>query len=225
MRSPDYVQLKLQAWAGRKGLQLQGSAGQRGAPNYTMSVGQNIFGGEIHPSVRDAYSCGAGKELDGPIPTMSALHSSAALTVNLFQYWAVREELPEVAELLDVPSTDIMSGGFEDRFPVCSQAEARGFPVPPHLDFALRYQDGSRVGVECKLFEPYGRLNHAHLKAGYLDLGDVWEDIPACHALAQQLVRGNAGFHRLGASQLIKHILGLRFQAPCRRGTTGLPIP
>ena len=54
--------------------------------------------------------------------------------------------------------------GFEDQFPVCADPKAHGFNTAPHLDFALRYKDGSRVGIECKLFEPYGRIEHALLR-------------------------------------------------------------
>jgi hypothetical protein len=213
MNSGEYIQRKLQAWAERKALQLQGSAGTRGEPNYTMSIGQNILGGEIHPSVRAAFEAGAGGELRGDIPTMSALHSSSALAVNLFQYWVVRGDLATIAILLDAPRGGISSGIFEDTFPVCASPELHGFKVAPHLDFAMRYADGSVVGVECKLFEPFGRLDHTLMKPAYLALKRAWDDIPACRALAEQLALGPADFHRLGASQLIKHILGLRFQA------------
>ena len=214
MNSGDYIKHKLQAWAERKGIQLQGSAGTRGERNYTMSVGQNIFGGEIHPAVRAAFEAGAGGELEGPIPTMSALHSSSALAVNLFQYWVVRGEIGAIAKLIEVPSGGIKSGKFEDTFPVSATPESDGFKVAPHLDFAMRYEDGSVVGVECKLFEPFGRLGHAPLKPAYLALKNAWGEISECHALAERLAVGDAGFHRLGASQLLKHILGLRFQAP-----------
>lgn len=43
MRSSQYIQRKLQAWAERKGIRLQKSAGYRGEPNYAVSVEQNIL--------------------------------------------------------------------------------------------------------------------------------------------------------------------------------------
>jgi hypothetical protein len=217
MQSGHYLQQKFQAWALRKGTQLQGSAGTRGEPNYTMSVAQNIFGGELHPSVHAAFDAGAGGELRGEIPRMSALHSSSALAVNLFQYWLIRGDWRAIATLLKVPSVGITSGSFEDQFPVCENPETQGFNQAPHLDFALRYQDGNRVGVECKLFEPFGRLEHALLKPAYLALPDAWLDIPRCRALAEQVAEDTTGFHRLGAAQLLKHILGLKFQTPVEK--------
>jgi hypothetical protein len=177
-----------------------------------MSVAENIFGAQLHASVRAAFEAGAGGELRGNVPTMSALHSSAALAVNLFQYWVVRDDLAGIANLLAMPCGDVATGNFEDQFPVCSDPQMHGFTTAPHLDFALRYKDRSRVGVECKLFEPYGRIEHVLLRPAYLALSNSWDDIPACRALAEQLAVGPAKFHRLGASQLLKHILGLKFQ-------------
>jgi hypothetical protein len=210
MTTGQFIQLKLRAWAERSGIPLQGSAGERGQPNYTLSVEQNILGGLL-PAVEASFKDGAGGELRGTIPTMSALHSSAALAVNLFQYWLKHDDLASLAQLLEVPSHNIESGAFEDCFPVCSDPASRGFRDPPHLDFALRYTDGARVGIECKLFEPYGRLDHDPLRQAYLQLSDSWADIPACRALGEELARGPAGYERLGASQLLKHLLGLKF--------------
>ena len=217
MRTGEFIKRKLQAWAARNGIPLQGSAGERGEPNYTLRLEDNIFGGALLPSVRAAFERGAGGELRGDIPTMSALHSSAAMAVNLFQYWVRRDDLSTLARLLEIPSQKIAGASFEDCFPVCDDPAAHGFKEPPHLDFALRYEDGSRVGVECKLFEPYGRLSHASLSRAYLELPDAWSDLPACRTLAEQLVDGPAGYQRLGASQLLKHILGLKFGLPVDR--------
>jgi hypothetical protein len=210
MTSGEFIQRKFQTWAARKGIRLQGSAGERGAPNYTHTVEENLFDRVLLPSVKAAFERGAGGELRGRIPTMSELHSSAAIAVNLFQYWLGNGDLAALAGVLEIPTRDIASADFEDRFPVCEDPQRRGFNEPPHLDFAFRYQDGGRVGIECKLFEPYGRLDHAPLRRAYLDLKDEWSDIPACRMLAEQLVTGPGGFHRLGASQLLKHILGLK---------------
>ena len=211
MTSGSYIQGKQQAWARRKGIPLQGSKGKHGAHNYTLSVEANFFGGGLLPAVRESFESGAGGELRGTIPTMAALHSSAAMAVNLFQYWIGLGDLTAPARLLDVPSTKLAQGTFEGCFPVCEAPAARGFREPPHLDFALRYSNGGRVGVECKLFEPYGRLDHQPLSNRYLRVREAWNDIPVCRALAEQLTTGDAGYHRLGPSQLLKHILGLKF--------------
>ena len=55
------------------------------------------------------------------------------------------------------------------------------------------------------------------LKSRYFSLPDAWHDIPACRTLAEQLADGPAGYHRLYASQLLKHILGLKFGASAQK--------
>ena len=70
MTTGRFIQRKLQIWARRSGIQLQGSAGERGEPNYTLTVEQNIFEGALLPSVRAAFERGAGGELRGDIPTI-----------------------------------------------------------------------------------------------------------------------------------------------------------
>ena len=211
MRSPDYIQYKFRAWARRHGIELQGSAGIRGEPNYTKSVELNVFQGVLHPSTRASFEAGRGGEVTGDIPKLCALHSSASLAVNLFQYWICRGDYVMLAKLLDIPSRGIEAVTFERKYSVCDDWSTRGFSEPPHLDLGVDYHGGSRVGVECKLFEPFGRLEHAPLKAPYLQLADVWADIPRWRALEGELAEGTAVFHRLGAAQLIRHILGLKF--------------
>mgnify|MGYP001331384106 CR=1 FL=1 len=217
MKSAEFIQRKFQAWAFRKNIALQGSEGERGEPNYTLTLGENLFGGELHPMVRSEFDASAGGELRGKIPSMQALHSSAAMAVNLFQYWVGNRQFSTLAELLNVPSTGIESVMFERKYPVCEDWKAHGLNEPPHLDLGVDYLDSRRVGVECKLFEPYGRLEHAPLKLAYLELADAWSDIPACRTLAEELNKGDAGFRRLGPVQLLRHILGLKFRRPTDR--------
>ena len=216
MKSGQFIQQKFQAWALRKNIQLQGSEGERGERNYTLKVEDNLFGGRLHPDARSAFTAGAGGELRGTIPSMSALHSSAAMAVNLFQYWLTVNDhgRTTLAKILDVPTVGIASMGFERKYPVCQDWKSHGFSEPPHLDFAIEYTDSKRVGIECKLFEPYGRLDHAKMKKAYLDLESCWETLPACRELARKLNVGDEGFHRLGPTQLLRHIAGLNFERP-----------
>jgi hypothetical protein len=187
MNSGQYIQERQRAWARRKGIELRSAGTPQGNANYTQPPLANILGGELLAEVREQYAGGAGGEFLGDTPSGSALHSSAALTLNLFQYWVRLGELQTAARLLDVPTRNIVGAGFQAQFPVCSEPRKRGFNRPPHLDFALSYRDGSRVGVECKMFEPFGRAEHAALSPKYLDLPDTWSDIPAWRTLAERL--------------------------------------
>ncbi len=147
MRSAEFIQRKFQAWAHRKNIKLQGSEGERGQPNYTFSRGEDLFGGALHPQAEAAFEAGAGGELRGPIPSITALHSSAAMAVNLFQYWLGNQQLQVIAELLNVPNTGIESVSFERKYPVCADWTAHGFHAPPHLDLGIDYVDSGRVIV------------------------------------------------------------------------------
>jgi hypothetical protein len=142
---------------------------------------------------------------------MQALHSSAAMAVNLFDYFRQQRTPEQAAKILRIPSPRIAAMTFERKYPVIANYREHGLTEPPHLDVGFDYEHPQRVGVECKLFEPYGRLEHAGLRDAYLDLPDVWNDIPACRKLAEELVEGSAGFIRLGPAQLLRHILGLKF--------------
>jgi hypothetical protein len=211
MNSAKFIQGKFQAWAHRNNIALQGSEGERGEPNYTLTLEENLFGRELDAMIRSAFESGAGGELRGEIPPMQALHSSAAMAVNLFQYWFRNRRFQLLAKVLKVPGAGIESVTFERKYPVCEDWRDRGFTEPPHLDLGIDYIGSQRVGIECKLFEPYGRTEHAVLKPVYLELTDSWADTPALRGLAERLTEGDAGFRRLGPTQLIRHILGLRF--------------
>jgi len=49
------------------------------------------------------------------------------------------------------------------------------------------------------------------LREAYLELTDVWSDIPVCRVLAEKLTSDDAAYKRLDVTQLVKHILGLKF--------------
>jgi hypothetical protein len=213
MRSGEYIQRKFQTWAQRHNIELQGSEGERGEPNYTLTLVDNLYK-PLSDEARREFEQGAGGELKGDIPSMQALHSSAAMAVNLFHYWKQKELFSEAAKILRIPSSGIKSISFERKYPVIANHKLHGFTEPPHLDVGVDYENATdidRVGIECKLFEPYGRLEHQGLAEKYLDLAEAWGDIPRCRELAEELAEGSAGFNRLGPTQLMRHILGLKY--------------
>lgn len=213
MKSGEYLQKKFQAWAQRQNIKLQGSERERGEPNYTLDLTSNLYE-ELTSEARDEFERGAGQELapnaSGICP-MQALHSSAAMAVNLFHYWRRRRLFTEALRALGVPSSVITAITFERKYMVVADHQRYGFREPPHLDIGVDCENDSfRVGIECKLYEPYRNNRPELLKKPYLNLTEAWDDIPHCRGLAEQLARGDAGFHRLGPTQLIRHILGLK---------------
>jgi len=211
MNTSDLIHAKFQALALRHRIPLQGSKGDQGMKSYTMSFEANLFGDKLADEVRKAFLAGAGGELTGEICRLQAMHSSAAMTVNVFQYWLDNKDLSLLAKLLSIPSTNIERLSFEKQLPVCADPKTQGFERSPHLDVCLEYLRGARVGVECKLHEPFRRENDDLLSNAYLKLSEPWNDIPKWKDLARKLTKSNLGFKRLGPSQLAKHVLGLKF--------------
>ncbi|MBX3427370.1 MAG: hypothetical protein KF688_16950 [Pirellulales bacterium] len=210
MNTSELIQAKFQAWARRQDMPLQ-AKDKRGAKNYTLSVEANLFGGQLDDDVRNAFNAGAGGELRGEICSLQALHSSAAMAVNVFQYWLCHQEQSLLAKILSIPSTGIREISFEKQLPVCSDPKAQGFKKPPHVDVCVEYTRGGRVGIECKLHEPFGRENQSLLSDRYLQLSDAWKEVPRWRDLASKLSKSNLEFKRLGPAQLVKHVLGLMF--------------
>jgi hypothetical protein len=211
MNTSNLIQAKFQAWAKRNCLPVQGDRGDQGKKNYTMTVEENLFGSGLADEVRKAFIAGAGRELTGEICSLQAMHSSAAMTVNVFQYWLINQDLGQLAKLLSIPSPNIERLSFEKQLPVCADPKSHGFGKSPHLDVCFEYKRGARVGVECKLHEPFGGKDDDLLSNAYLKLSDPWNDIPSWKELARKLTKTNLDFKRLGPSQLVKHVLGLKF--------------
>jgi len=211
MNTSRLIKAKFQAWAKRHCIPLQGSEGDRGERNYTMTIEANLFGGILDVDVRGAFKAGAGGELNGEICSLQAMHSSAAMTVNVFQHWLINKNYAQIAKLLSIPSTNIGSLALERKLPVCDDPRSHGFKESPHLDACFENRQGERVGVECKLHEPFDRESHALLPKAYLALPELWSDIPNWRAIAIKLTESNLDFRRLGPSQLVKHVLGLKF--------------
>jgi hypothetical protein len=66
-----------------------------------------------------------------------------------------------------------------------------------------------RFVVECKFSEAYGSRHHAGLKPAYLELEELWSDIPGLYEFARSICPDEY-FARLHSAQLVKHILGLK---------------
>ena len=81
-----YCKARQQRWAADKGLSLIGSKGERGEKAYTTTLEANLFCALSEESRRE-FEQGDGKELveDGGPAKMQAVHSSAVLTVNVFE--------------------------------------------------------------------------------------------------------------------------------------------
>jgi hypothetical protein len=156
----------------------------------------------------NAFNKGSGSELR-PTKTrpakMSALHSSSALAVNVFDRW-VDSDARLLATALNLRSR-IQSIQFEEQFPT-------GLPGnPPNLDVALDLVDGHVIGIESKFSEwltPKSKTK-VPFKDKYFSAGqDVWESVglPQSQKLAARMQNGEIQFRYLDTPQLLKHALG-----------------
>lgn len=213
MKAYEYILAKQIQWAMNRGITLIGSKGRRGRSAYTPELEQNLFE-PLDPDVRECFLRGDGNEIIGSVDSpakMQAVHSSSALSVNIFQYWQKIGQVPVIATacgLCRKGSNTPQKIVFEDKYPVDNK-----FQFSPNIDVVFHNSDSSkfrRFAVECKFSEPYGSQGHSGLKPEYIGLGAIWKDIPSIYSLAKSLCPKDNKFTYLHAAQLIKHILGLK---------------
>ena len=135
-----------------------------------------------------------------------SLMSSAALVVNVFDYWRGRDTAPLAAALgLPAGSPHV---SFEQPLPTGLDGD------PPTTDVALRWPSGRVAAIESKFGEWLVRRprNKAVFKRKYFPPGrEVWTaaGLPRCQELAVDIDTGSERFRWLHAAQLLKHALGL----------------
>lgn len=210
----EYILSKQTSWAVNSGISLVGSKGNRGRPAYTSKLEQNLFQ-NLLPDVRKSFATGDGGELSSnEFPgKMQAVHSSSALGVNVFQYWKSINAVPVIAAQCGLcrggsqVSTDIH---FEEKYPINYT-----FGYHPNIDVVIHNAPSARIkrfAVECKFSEAYGARKHGGLKAKYLEIEDLWADIPSLLGFAKRISPDDNKFVHLHPAQLLKHILGLKRQ-------------
>src|SRR2546428_112705 len=104
-------------------LQRQRACAQRKTKPYEQrdpltTLTQNLFR-DLHPATLHEYQEGDGAELDDKI---RALHSSAALVCNVFDYW--RDTTAHLAPCLGLPSNEALRIRFEQKVPIFDDASS-----------------------------------------------------------------------------------------------------
>lgn len=180
---------------------------------YLESIESNLFEPLSASALADFADRGSAEFLphESRPARMRALHSSAALVVNVFDYWARRDPAPLAHALaLDAP---IDSLSFEARFPT---GLVRSTPT---LDVALELGGGALVGIESKFGEwlvPQ-RRSREPFKEKYLDSGrELWrgQGLPRCQEFVEAIMQREETFRILDAPQLLKQALGLAIARP-----------
>ena len=221
----DHILAKQTAWAANQGLELIGSQGKRGRRMYTRTLDENLFE-PLSSEAREQFMAGDGGEIPlNPKPgipgKMNALHSSSALGVNTFHYWASRGLVPDIAAacgLCRAGSTVPQVLKFEEKLPISGIKATRC----PNVDVVIYDQEKmprKLFAIECKFTEAYGGRHHPGLKRTYLKHDELWGDIRALQSIAEEIVDEDRVFSHLHPAQLIKHVLGCRSKLAGTRGT------
>lgn len=201
VRLRDLIRAAQIRWAVEQGL----SPDSKG---YLANLDLNLFRPMSVDTLAE-YSRGRGRELG---TKMRALHSSATLVCNVFEYWR-NGELGSLGEALEVNAV-IERLTFEEHF----RTGLRG--TPPHLDVALWLRSGNVWGIESKFVEPFETSKPGMgFKAKYFPASQpLWTQhgLTKCGILANSIKNGEVAFNYLDAAQLLKHVLGLQVNHPSR---------
>ena len=210
--------------------------------NYLETIEDNLFPIDnktkgLRPENINAYNKGGGSETKTIThrPKMSALHSSSALVVNLFQYWQNQEmnRTPLLIALGLVNDNDKVGDVKIIKFEEKLQIKYKDGEIikkvkfgTPNLDVMIEFED-QIIAIESKFTEPYidGSNKNSEMQDSYIKKESLWKEIPHIEKLANAIHAQNYQIEnceikesievlrktkRLDAAQLIKHILGLR---------------
>ena len=210
MNAHDYILNKQIQWAHRNNITLIGSKITGGRKAYTQNLDDNLFE-PLLSEVKGNFEEADGGELTGNPCKMQAVHSSSALSVNIFQYWKRINQIPAIAAACGFCSTDNASSqyiNFEAKYPISEK-----FSRSPNIDVVINNSQESRFeifAIECKFSEAYSSQKHSGIDPKYIELDTIWEDIPNLYQFAKTISPDDVQFTYLHPAQLIKHILGLK---------------
>ncbi|MBQ8721115.1 MAG: hypothetical protein IJY67_03080 [Paludibacteraceae bacterium] len=169
---------------------------------------------------------------------MKAAFSSSAIVVNLHQYWQKKNNISPLLEALGFKNNKVEKKGIVFKFESKNPIKGIG-GYPPHLDVVIT-TDTNNFAIESKFTEPYTekrdknskeRGKNSEIQHSYIadKKKTLWENSPNLENLAQAIHSPNALIeneeikeeikelikklrktNHLDASQLIKHILGLK---------------
>jgi len=214
MNAAEIIKQKQIEWARNRGIKLARSEKHTG---YVKNENDNFFLDKLKNNTEIEFNNAAGNERtdsESRSSKIKALHSSAALGVNVFDYWRDRADIAQLCKALGLFKSKRLSGEitFERKFNIQNSITAK-----PHLDAVIEPQDLSvkLIGIECKFTEAYGTKKKDHgFQHAYFDpkksYGEgIWEGLINTNFLAHKICPKDDEFKVLDVPQLIKHILGL----------------
>ncbi len=215
MNGYEFILQKQLQWAHNNNMseELVGSAIDKGRRVYTKQLELNLFQ-SLMDNVRREFNAADGNEIvytKEHAAKMSALHSSSALCVNIFQYWLKTNRINEIAYMCGFCEEFQKSAAnlqFEKKLSI-----QRRFTKCPNIDVFIENNASAAIrvyAIESKFTEPYANRGHNGLGPKYLPDEEAWDDIPNIFELGKRISPKDNEFVFLHAAQLIKHILALK---------------
>ena len=229
MNSNKLIREKQKLWATRNRIQMRTD---KYSCSHTLNPDQNVYKG-LSKMTRNWFENADGHELKdiGILPSkMSALHSSSALCMNIFQYFL---DKPELACAL-FQSCKLI--GQTDKLVAKMQFECIDYPIKigdntiatPNIDLVaeLIYGNNKRhIIAESKYTEPYSGSHNNFLSRKYYTNKDLWTNLDLLKLykalnidnvdeiktnISGEIEKGKFVFsyNYLNATQLLKHLLG-----------------
>ena len=227
MTALEFIKLKQKSWAERKGfILLPGTiANEDGDKIYFDDYNKNLYA-KLSEDNKNNYNKGQGGEIRDTTKRapMKAAFSSSAIVVNLHQYWQEKNKISPLLEALGFKNNKVEKKGIVFEFESKNPIKGIG-GYPPHLDVVIT-TDTNNFAIESKFTEPYidGSNKNSEIQDSYTKKS-LWKEIPNIEKLAQAIHDENHHVENceikesidnlrktkhLDASQLIKHILGLK---------------
>jgi hypothetical protein len=191
----ELIKRRQREWARTAGLGFD-DAGYCASPNANLPWLSTV--------TRSDFDEADGREFGSPakIGKISALHSSSALAVNVFDYWTSRDKSP-LAEALGIST--IAEIRFERKF------ETGVKPRSPNIDVVIYGDNNELLAIESKLLEPFSGKRRGGIQDKYCPAGaERWAAL-GLHGAQQAVdaIRAGEAFQFLDVPQLLKHMLGL----------------
>ena len=232
MTALEFIKRKQKDWAeGKDFTLLPGTIGsETGNKIYFDDYNKNLYA-KLSEDNKNDYNKGSGGEIRDTTTRrapMKAAFSSSAIVVNLFQYWQEKNNISPLLEALGFKNNKVEKKGIVFEFESKNPIKGIG-GYPPHLDVVIT-TDTNNFAIESKFTEPYTkntkkRSKNSLIQDSYIKKETLWEILPNLEQLAQAIHNTNNPIEKkeikelieklrktkhLDASQLIKHILGLK---------------
>ena len=221
----DIIRIKQQLWA------KSHIADKLRDGNYhdthTRKPDDNIYKG-LTPQTRKEFNDAKGGELkegrQGFPAKMTALHSSSALCVNVFQYFQdksndLKLDMLQSCQLLDSKNNGIVKS-FEFE---CMRFKIKDISTP-NIDFVAEISPSRVIAIESKFNEPYAYSHDNFLREEYYlpENKIIWNGLAKLYNALdiehkEEIKDGNGligklvfpDYKYLDAVQLLKHLLGV----------------